>query len=200
VEENAGQGIVTILRTNGSIGIASVRLTTANGTATAFADYTPVNRVVTFADGETVKTVAISVANDSVAEPDETVLLALSQPTGGATILTPTSTLTIFDDEVVPSYVGYAMTLFSVNETDGFATISVVRTNSRRGFFTVDFSVSDGSAIAGQDYVFTNGTLVFNDGENLKTFTVPILNDTVGEGVETISRVRMCSWRSRLPR
>jgi uncharacterized delta-60 repeat protein/uncharacterized repeat protein (TIGR01451 family) len=186
VDESAGTAVITVLRTNGSIGIVSARLTTSNGTAIGFSDYIPTNRVITFADGEIFKTISIPILNDGNPEPDETVLLTLSQPTGGASILTTNSLLTIFDDEVVPSYVGFETNNFYVNEFAGFATINVVRTNSRRGTLMVDFHVRNGSAIAGSDYTPTNGTLFFGDGENLKTFTIPIINDVEGEGIETV--------------
>jgi len=185
-DESAGAVTVTILRTNGTTGIVSVRLTTSNLTATAFTDYVPTNRVITFADGEAMKTINIGLINDGTAEPDETILLTLSQPAGGAAILMTNAIVTIFDDEIVPSYVGFETNNFYVNEFDGFATISVVRTNSRRGPFTIDFHVSNGSALDGQDYFRTNGTLAFADGENVKTFTIPIVNDTEGEGTETV--------------
>ncbi|HEY0549913.1 MAG TPA: Calx-beta domain-containing protein, partial [Verrucomicrobiae bacterium] len=185
-DESGGSVIVTVLRTNGFTGIVSVRLTTSNLTATAFSDYTPTNRVLTFSDGETNKSIAIPIVNDANAEPDETVLLTLSQPTGGATILTTNALITIADDEIVPSYVGFLTNNFYVDESAGVAVVSVVRTNSRRGFLTVDFSVSNGSAFNGSDYVATNGTLTFLDGVAVQTFTIPIINDSIGEGTETV--------------
>ncbi len=186
VDESVGVVGVKIIRTNGSVGIVSVRLTTSNITALAGSDYTPTNRVVTFADGETNKTVFISIINDGVAEPDETVLLTLSAPTGGATISQTNAIITIADDEVVPSYVLFATNNFYFSEDGGVAVITVVRTNSRRGFLTVDFSVSNGTALNGVDYFGTNGTLTFVDGVNEQTFTIPVVNDTEGEGDETV--------------
>ena len=186
-QESAGNVNVNIFRIGGSIGIVSVRLITSNLTAIAGSDYVGTNILVTFADGETNKVVPIGLINNLVAEPDETFLLTLSQPTGGAILLQTNALVTIYDDEVLPGYIGFLTNNFFVNEAAGLATISVVRTNSRRGTLTVAFSVSNGSATAGLDYTSTNGTLVFNDGEDLKTFTIPIINDTVGEGDETVN-------------
>lgn len=186
VDESAGLVNVNIIRTNGSVGIVSVRLITSNLTASAGSDYTPTNILVTFADGETNKNVPLIIINNAVAEPDETFLLTLSQPTGGATLLQTNAIVTIYDDEVLPSYVGFLTNAFYVNESAGFATISVVRTNSRRGILSVDFSVSNGTATSGVDYFTTNGTLVFNDSEDLKTFTIPIISDFIGEGDENV--------------
>ena len=65
------------------------------------ADYTAVSQTVTFANGDTAnKTVSIPIVNDTSVEPNETVNLALSSPTGGATLGSPsTAVLTITDND-----------------------------------------------------------------------------------------------------
>src|SRR5262249_38998192 len=47
-------------------------------------------------------------------------------------------------------------------------------------------STANGTAIAGQDYVATTATLNFDDGVTSQIFTIPILNDTLLEGNETV--------------
>jgi Calx-beta domain/Beta-propeller repeat len=103
--EGAGNAPITVTRTGGADGAVSVRLTTSNGTATAGADYTAADVVVTFADGDAApKTVNIPILQDTSDEPDETVNLALSAPTGGATLGAQTSAvLTITDDDPATS-------------------------------------------------------------------------------------------------
>jgi hypothetical protein len=59
----------------------SVRYATANGTATAPSDYTPVSGMLTFNPGETSKTISVLIKGDTVREPNETVKLNLSTPT-----------------------------------------------------------------------------------------------------------------------
>lgn len=76
---------------------------------------------------------------------------------------------------------------YSVNENGGVATISVTRTGGSAGAVTVNYSTSNGTATAGSDYASTSGTLTFADGETTKTFTIPITNDTLFEGNETIN-------------
>ncbi len=185
-QEGEGVAQVVIVRTNGAVGIVSVRLTTSNLSALAGSDYVNTNILVTFDDGVTNKVVPIVLINNAVAEPDEAFLLTLSQPTGGATILQTNATVTIYDDEILPGFLGFQTNEFFVNETAGFATINVVRANSRRGVVSVDFSVSNGSATAGLDYTTNSGTLTFADGEDLKSFLIPIINDVEGEGNETV--------------
>ena len=186
VDEFGGSVVVTVLRTNGSSGIVSVRLGTSDGTAVAGSDYAATNYVLTFADGETVKSIAIPIINDLILEPEEYFNLTLSQPSVGTSIFSGSAIVTILDDEFAPSYVGFSTNDFFVTELDGVATISVTRTNSRRGALSVDFSMSNGTA-GNADYVATNGTLVFADNEGIKTFTIPIVNDGISEPAETVN-------------
>ena len=67
-------------------------------TATAGQDFTASTGTVTFAPGETSKTVTIAVTGDKVPESDETVRLTLSAPTA-ATLGTSTATGTIVNDD-----------------------------------------------------------------------------------------------------
>ena len=51
---------------------------------------------------------------------------------------------------------------------------------------TVDYATRDGTARAGQDYTATRGTLTFAAGEKSKTVAVPVLDDALDEGDETL--------------
>ena len=54
------------------------------------------------------------------------------------------------------------------------------------GTVTVDYLTRDGTAIAGQDYTATSGTLTFAAGETTRTVAVPVLDDAHDEGSETM--------------
>ena len=101
VAENGGNATITITRTGGSAGAVGVSVATSNGTATAPADYTAVSQTVSFANGDTAnKTVSIPIVNDTLVEANETVNLSSSNPTGGATLGSPsTAVLTITDND-----------------------------------------------------------------------------------------------------
>jgi glucose/arabinose dehydrogenase len=81
VAENAGNAIVKLTRSN-KTGFASVKLDTANGTAIAGSDYSAVSQTVTFADGESSKTVLIPIIDDGTGEANEQFTISLSNPVG----------------------------------------------------------------------------------------------------------------------
>ena len=79
----------------------SVRYRTANGTAQAGADYVAGRGAVRFARGETAKTIAVAVVQDSHDEGSETMTLTLSGP-HGATVADGTATGTISNTGPIP--------------------------------------------------------------------------------------------------
>jgi Calx-beta domain/RTX calcium-binding nonapeptide repeat (4 copies) len=76
----------------------SVMYETADETAKAGSDYTAAQGTVTFAPGETAKTVEVEVNGDTVAEPDETLTISLSRATN-ATIADGSAMGTITNDD-----------------------------------------------------------------------------------------------------
>jgi uncharacterized repeat protein (TIGR01451 family) len=76
----------------------------------------------------------------------------------------------------VPGTLQFAVSAYSVNETDGLATISVARIGGSGGVVSVPYTTFDGNAIAGIDYTHESGTLTFNPGQVTQSFTVPILD------------------------
>src|SRR5436305_2164410 len=86
-----------------------------------------------------------------------------------------------------PGAIKFDEATFEVAESAGQAVITVERSGGEDGAVTVHYATSDGTAKAGQDYTAVSGTLSWAAGdESRKTFTVPIVDDTVAEGVETI--------------
>ncbi|HEX8247448.1 MAG TPA: Calx-beta domain-containing protein [Pyrinomonadaceae bacterium] len=86
-----------------------------------------------------------------------------------------------------PGSVSFLVAAQTVNENAGTATVYVIRTNGTSGAITVDYATSNGTAIAGQDYTATSGTIAFNDGQNARSFEIPITSDAANEGNETIN-------------
>jgi len=105
ISEGGGLAVITVKRVGGSKGAVSVTYgldPNAGGTASNIDyDYAYVNGTLTWSDGDTAdKTYFIPIVDDTLSEPSETLKLALSNPTNGATVSDPgTTTLTILDND-----------------------------------------------------------------------------------------------------
>ncbi|MGH8245378.1 MAG: Calx-beta domain-containing protein, partial [Gammaproteobacteria bacterium] len=191
VGEGAGSATITVTRTGGNAGGVQVTYAASNGTATAGADYTATSGTILFAADETSKTFTVPVIDDALFEGNETVNLALSNPTGGANLGTPnTAVLTITDNDPAPSgSLQFSSAAYSVTESVGSALITVARTGSTDAAVSVNYATSNGTATAGADYTSASGTLSFAAGQTSASFTVPILDDLLVEGNETVNLV-----------
>jgi hypothetical protein len=78
---------------------------------------------------------------------------------------------------------------YSVSETAGSATVTVNRAGPAIGTSSVAYSTSDGSATSPSDYTPVSGTLNFAAGQRSATFSVPIADDALGEGPESLGLV-----------
>ena len=187
VSESAGVATIRVERTPGSTASAVTidYATVPGGTATPGADYLLTSGTLTFKAGEVSKTFTVPIVNDNVDEPSETVNLALSNPTGGATLGTPIAAVLTISDEDVPGAIGFSAGTYAVLESAGLALITVTRTGAA-GAVTVDFTTADGSAIAPAHYTAVSRTLSFGGGKTTKTIAIPILEDGIREGNETI--------------
>ncbi|SIN94835.1 conserved repeat domain-containing protein [Singulisphaera sp. GP187] len=75
-----------------------------------------------------------------------------------------------------PGTFQFASPTVTVPEDAGTATIVVQRTDGRQGRVAVNYyTVLSGTATPGLDFIPVSGTLVFEQGETTKTFTVPVL-------------------------
>ena len=70
---------------------------------------------------------------------------------------------------------------------DAAVTFEVTLSRAASSAVTVDYATADGTAVAGEDYTATSGTLTFAAGETAKTVSVPVLDDALDEGRETFS-------------
>ena len=91
----------TVTRSGDLSGATDVDFTTSDGTATAGADYTANSGIVSFAANEATKIINVSVNGDTDAEPDETFIVTLSNPTNGATLTDADGAGTIENDDGV---------------------------------------------------------------------------------------------------
>ena len=79
----------TVLRDGGTSGQVSVRVQTQEvGVATGL-DYSAIDEVLVFADGDTERRMTVSILNDKIPEPEEGFRVQLSVPVGGVALVDP---------------------------------------------------------------------------------------------------------------
>ena len=180
---NEGDGTVTITatRTGGSSGIVGVSYTTANGTATAGSDYTATSGKLTWLEGDSSdKYIVVPITNDALDEADsETFAVRLSTPTGGATLVLPSSGIVTIADNDDPPTIRFGPSSASSGAESTtpavfYATLSAASSRT----VTVKYATANGTAISGSDYTAMAGILTFTPGVTSQRIAVPIVNDT----------------------
>ncbi len=186
VRESAARAVVTVRRTGGTAGNATVGYRTLDGTATGGADYTTTSGTLVFGLGVLSRTFSVPLLRDTAIEGDEVVLLALHSPGSGG-VLGPLSAaaLTIVDDDRPGAFRFQAATV-SRSEAFPGAAITVTRTGGLAGAVSVQYATANGTAAAGLDYAATSGVLSFAAGQASRTFTVPLIGDAIDETNETV--------------
>jgi uncharacterized repeat protein (TIGR01451 family) len=185
-EGNSGtaNAVFTVTLTPPSSKTVTVAYATSDGTAVAPADYNSASGVISFNPGQTSKTITVAVKGDTLSEADESYFVTLSNPTN-AMLANAEGECTIIDNDPLP-----ALSINNVSVVEGSsgttnAVFNVTLSPASGQDVTVDFQTTDGTAVAGTDYLGINGTLLFSPGETNKTIPVPINGDSLNESNET---------------
>lgn len=173
-----------------TVSYITLRGTALNPDLDATVASTQHNGTVTFAPGETTKTIFIEADSDSIDEVDESVTVQLSNPVNasfpdGDAVLRATGV--ILDNDGFGSNLAlFVSSPVVVEDDDGerSALFDVRLSRALAEDIEVDFQTFDVSATAGEDYVATSGTLTFEAGRESATVRVPILGDAIGEPTE----------------
>ena len=150
---------------------------------------------VSFAAGETSKTITVSVLGDTTVEPNEPFRLTLSAPSTGTSLGTAaTATGTILNDDQPPPALSIAA--LSANKSEGNSGITpftflVTRTGDSTGVSSARWTVSAVPRLLNSakttDFSggrFPTGSVAFAAGETSKTVTVGVLGDITAEANE----------------
>ncbi|ATS23198.2 putative Ig domain-containing protein [Xanthomonas phaseoli pv. phaseoli] len=188
-EGNAGTTNATFtvsLSAPAGAGGVSFDLATADGTATAGVDYAASSLTRTIPAGSSSATFTVLVNGDTLAEPDETFFVNVSNVTG-ATVSDGQGLGTIVNDDAQPAL---SIDDVSVNEGNSgttTATFTVSLSAASGQTVTVNYATADGTATAGSDYVARSGTLSFAPGVTAQGVAVTVNGDTAVEPNETFS-------------
>jgi hypothetical protein len=186
-EGDAGETVdaaFTVTLSNPSSNAVRVDYATANATATEGNDYNLSSGTLTFAPGETSKSITVQVNGDTLDEVDETFFVNLSNP-DNATLADNQGEGTIEDDDNPPTV---SFTTPDRNAVEDAASVSfTVELSAPSGkSITVDYTAT-GEATAGADYTLPGTTLTFAPGEQTKTIPVTISDDDIDEPDERLT-------------
>jgi hypothetical protein len=188
VEGDSGtsEAVFTVTLDNPSNREISVDYATSDNTAIAGTDYTAVSGRLNFAPGETSKTITVRVTGDIIDEIDEAFVIDLSNASN-ATINDNRATATISDNDLPPTI---TLNDISLDETDAGTTnaaFTVRLDNPSSKEISIDYATSDNTAIAGLDYLASNGTITFEPGAREKTIEIGIIGDVIDEPDEAFN-------------
>lgn len=190
IAESGKQVLLTVTRSGGSVGSASVGFHSTNGSAEGGQDFAPTNGFLNFAPGQISRQIAVPILNDALDETNENFFVVLDSATGGGALGSNVTALVTIQDNDSGGVVAFTAATFTTNENSGFALLTVKRTlaagQTPAGEVTVDFATANGTALASADYSATNGTLMFGSNELTKTFAIALTNDFVAESNETV--------------
>jgi len=169
VLENAGSATLTVSASSAApVGGAQVDFTTVAGTALAGSDFTARSGTVTIAEGATSASVVIAIANDTVPEPIESLIVRISNARGGPLLRAVN---------------------YSISKADGVITINDDDT-------TAALAVNPATLIYGQATTLTativcgstpTGTAAFNSGATSLGSAALIAGATVGTATATLN-------------
>ena len=186
-QENSGTITIPVIRERALNQEVTVDFTTRDGTARAGSDYAATSGTLAFSPGEVAKAISIPLINDGELEQPENFQIMLSNPTGGAALVSPaTVNITIQADDVPTTTFNFESLTYSVNELDGSVNITVLRSGPVIGSVRVNVSTGPATATAGEDFQPVQTQLYFGQGQTKATFQIPIIEDRVAENDEAV--------------
>jgi hypothetical protein len=176
--------VFTITLTNPSEIPIAVDFRTVDGTGIAGEDYIAVSGTLTFTDEETVKTIEVPIRPDIKHELDEALTIQLSNPVE-LLLKNSAASSVILDDDPAPIIDVTDVTVIEGTDGASQAVFTLALASVSGKSEAVKFSTSNGTAVAGVDYVPVSGDLMFPAGVTTQQIAVTLAADREQEGDET---------------
>jgi hypothetical protein len=169
--------------------VITVDVFTADGSGSDFSDLDGISTTVTFAPGETLIEVPLSLFDDDNVEGRETVELRVDPGESAVRVPQTRSIIEIVDNDgdqvTAPNLVVEPLRVSESDEVAAFA----LRLNAPSNQSTsVDVSTVAGTATAGSDFAaVSQETVTFAPGDTAQTVEVDLFDDAVAEGAESFA-------------
>jgi hypothetical protein len=167
------EAVVQVTLSAPSAMTVTVDYAASDGSALAPDDFTATSGTLTFAPGQTSRTFAVPVENDGLGEPDETVLLHLSNPSHAALAEPNQATLVIGGESAA---VFFSPAAYTASEDEN-VLVRVVVTRPLTETASIDYATLPGTALPGVDYEDSADTLVIPAWALEAGFSVPLIAD-----------------------
>ncbi len=161
------------------------------GTATWNVDYNniPQTDSLIFYPGDSLKFISLSIIDDNIQEPTESIVIDISTTNAGVTTVYGSTTVLIQDNDGPPVYNFMQPVIKFVNETNTTYQIAVTANGAVGATpytVNVDFDAAHSTATLNSDFTFTNQTVIFSSPKDTQYVSLSIIDDCLPEGLEAI--------------
>jgi len=190
-EDVAGGNLVFEVTLDNDVALGtSVSYTFTDGTATGGnTDYDSTGSTLNFTGiVSEVQNITVALNNDAIVEGDETFTVSLGTPSNGVTVSGSPATGTITNDDTAE--VSLANTTDGTENNAGTPTngeLTVTQTTTSSTDTNVTYVINGGgTATETEDFTALSGTVTILAGQTEGIITIPVIEDNIVEGDETI--------------
>lgn len=187
VGETLGNGTLAVVLSALSYQEVTVDYEVTGGTASGGGvDFTLASGTLSIPAGNSSGDIAFNIVNDAVDEGIESFEVTLSNPSGATLGAQSVEPVTILDND--DPQAGFAATADSASEADGTLLVDVVLDRLNGATVTVDYLVTGASTATGGglDHSLVGGTLTFAAADQSESISIPLVDDPLDEGNETL--------------
>ena len=178
VSSNSSEGNIGVtvdLQASAPVARDTLVTYTVSGTSNNL-DHDLTNGSVYILNGTSTASISFNLIDDLDYEGDETVIITITSVNMGSTIAAQdTHTMTISDDEAVPSL---SLTPLDAAESNGSTQIQVETATASAYDINFNYSTTDGSASAGTHYTSSTGSGKITAGSLSETISIPVIDDS----------------------
>ena len=159
---------------------------TVSGTASqgASLDYTISESPLIIIPGKTSGKIVLTVNDDNIDEPNETVVVTMGDPTNGTKVSPSEHTVTIVDNDHPPVVSFTSSSQSSPEQAD--QVIGLQMSNPSAWDVTVPFTVTGDAQGSGVDYTITASPIVIPAGNTTASIVINVNDDLLDEYDETV--------------
>ena len=185
IEENGGATSTTLILSSASSLPVTITLA-ASGTATGGGvDYSIPSNTFTIPAGQLNVVTTVTAVQDNIDELDETIILDIDQVTNGTENGTQQKTITITDDDDIPT-VELSLVNAVMREDADVSTLRATINRASSRDVIVNLVISGTASGGGVDYTISSTTITIPAGQLSAVVTVTSVDDNIDEPDETI--------------